>query len=247
MVKFQIASDFHIEIDHRENIPLREYIIPSADVLILAGDIGRIHKFDQLKKFLVQLCPQFQIVLYVLGNHEFYRVRNTEEKSMDDLIVTVKSLEQEIPNLYILDRSSVIIEDVCVIGTTLWSNSTVEIPPFVRISGMNLDRYNTMFKQNVDYISQMVEYCVEKKLKPMVVTHHCPTYSAIGKKDFDRYKSLYVSNLDYLLQTSKIHTWVYGHTHKNMDIYFQKKTRVISNQKGKGKDTDFSLNKVISV
>ena len=53
-VKIQIASDLHIE--YRSNIipnPL-DLITPSAEILILAGDIGSSYKYNQLN-FLIDI------------------------------------------------------------------------------------------------------------------------------------------------------------------------------------------------
>ena len=48
-----------------------------------------------------------------------------------------KSIEKDIHNLYILDRSSIVINDICITGCTLWTDPEVKIPKFiVRIHGM---------------------------------------------------------------------------------------------------------------
>ena len=248
MVKFQIMSDLHIET--LDEIPeIDTCIEPSADILILAGDIGRIHKYEQLKGFLVQLCPKFQVVLYVLGNHEYYKVDGIEVKTMKELLEDVYTIQKDIPNLHILDRSSVIVDDVCVIGCTLWTQATVNIPPFVvRIPNMNIVKYNDMFNRDLTYIETMIKYCAEKKLRLVVVSHHCPTYTISDKKD-NKYRSLYCSNLDHLLDRSRVHTWICGHIHVNFDLKTRNGTRLVSNQRGKPRDSivDFVKNKVITV
>lgn len=251
MVKFQIASDLHLETCDITP-PALSLITPSADVLILAGDIGRVHKYDQLRTFLSDLCQHFQFVLYVMGNHEYYRVRDYRDKTMNELYNDMLMIEQSIPNLYVLNRTSVIIEDVCVIGCTLWSHALVDnIPPYiVRVKGMTIDKYNNLHKQDVCYIEKMVKYCKNKNLKLLVVTHHTPTYSILtGKKNNDKYRSLYSSELDYLLDKDLVHTWVCGHIHINFDKITDNGTHLVGNQRGKPKDkiTDFLKNKVINV
>ena len=252
MVKFQIASDLHIEYKNDGKITsLQSYIDPSADILILAGDIGNLYKYEQLKGFLMALSPSFQYILYVPGNHEYYRARGYDEIPLTQLYDRLLQLDTEIPNLYILNRGCVCIEDVCVVGCTLWSEAKVDVPPFiVRIRGMNRDLYNRMHNKDIKHIRKMMKYCKKKKLKMLVVTHHCPTYKVVkGKKAEDKYVSLYASNLDPLLRGDYVHTWVCGHLHRNFDFTTTLGTRLVSNQKGKPRDdiTDFRTNMLIEV
>jgi Icc-related predicted phosphoesterase len=249
MVKFQIMSDLHIET-LSDNISVDDFVKKSADILILAGDIGRVHKYEQVKKFLKELCEKFEIVLYVLGNHEYYRVDNVPPKNMEQILADLETIRSEIPNLYILNRNSVIVEDVCIVGCTLWSQATLDVPPYiVRIPEMDTIKYNSLFKEDLYYIERMITYCQEKNLKLLVVTHHCPTYVISKRKATDKYKSLYCSNLDYLLDSKKVHTWICGHVHTNFDMKTRNGTRLVSNQKGKPKDkvSDYLLDKVITV
>lgn len=249
MVQFQIMSDLHIE-NLADNVSIEDFIKPSADILILAGDIGRVHKYNQLENFLKNLCPKFQFVLYVLGNHEYYRVDGIKIKTMDGILEDINQIKSQISNLYILNRSSVIIDDVCVAGCTLWSQANVNIPPYiVRIPEMNISKYNYLFNEDRTYIENMIKYCQNKKLKLLVVTHHCPSYLLGLRKKNDKYRSLYCSNLEYILDRKKIHTWVCGHVHNNFDIISRNGTRLVSNQKGKPKDgvINYFLDKVITV
>jgi len=250
---FQIVSDLHIETMNGTPSS-KDFITPSAPVLIMAGDIGRIRKYNQLKLFLEDVCKNFDIVLYVLGNHEYYKVKDMSDKTMDELYQDMLRIEAGIDNLYLLNRSSVIIGDVCIAGVTLWSQALVKVPPFiVRIKGMGTRKYNTLHQNDVRYIKKMVKYCSKNKLKLLVVSHHCPSYTPIdrwGKRHKkDRFKSLYSTNLDYLLDSGKIHTWVCGHLHINFDYLTKGGTRLVGNQKGKPKDrtTGFSMSKVICV
>lgn len=249
MVKFQIMSDLHIETLSGD-VSTDDFIKKSADILILAGDIGRVHKYAQLEKFLKELCAKFEIVLYILGNHEYYRVDNIRPKSMEEILIDLETIRAGIPNLYILSRNSVIIEDVCVVGCTLWSQAVVDVPHYiVRVPGMSTAKYNSLFRQDVNYIENMISYCQKKNLKLLIVTHHCPTYTINPQKAEDKYRSLYCSNLDYLLDGKKVHTWVCGHVHTNFDLKTKNGTRLVSNQKGKPKDKviDYVLDKVIAV
>ena len=64
MVKFQIASDLHIEFQNDSVPNPLSLITPSADILVLAGDVGSLYKHTQLEGFMKKLCSLFQVVLY---------------------------------------------------------------------------------------------------------------------------------------------------------------------------------------
>jgi hypothetical protein len=241
-------SDIHIET--LENYVIEDFITPTADILILAGDIGRVTKYNQLEKFLQDLCPKFKLVLYVLGNHEYYRVEGMRPLSMEEILQDINNIATKIPNLYILNRNSIIIGDVCIAGCTLWSRVNIDIPPYiVKIPRVNSYKYNYMFNKDFAYIQDMVKYCQKNKLKLVVVTHHCPTFAFTRRYGNDKFRSLYCTDLEHMLDEKNIHTWICGHVHINFDVVFKNGTRLVSNQRGKGKDniTDFSLTKVIEI
>jgi predicted phosphohydrolase len=249
MVRLQIVSDLHLEtmsITPTAN----SFIEPAADILIMAGDIGRLSKYEQLYIFLRDVSTMFKAVLYVLGNHEFYKSDDEDLLTYEELLLRAEKLQSEIPNLYILNRQSVVIDDVCIIGCTLWSQAINGVPPFiVRIHGMNTEKYNRLFYRDLSYIEHMIDYCRKRGLKLVVVTHHCPTYNVLKKRGKDKFRSLYASNLDHLLTQDKVHTWICGHNHSNFDYHTPLGSRLVSNQRGKPKDnvTDFSLSKTIIV
>jgi UDP-2,3-diacylglucosamine pyrophosphatase LpxH len=252
MTKFQIVSDLHIEYESNDVPDPLTLITPSADILILAGDIGSFYKYDQLKTFLVKLCFHFRVVIYVPGNHEYYTMKGYTPQRMNTLFQNFAHIEQSIDNLYILNRSSAQIDDVCIVGCTLWSDPKIQIPSYmVRIPGLNTIVYQQKHAGDLAYIKKMIKYCQKKEVKLLVVTHHCPTYSVITskKKLNDRYVSLYATDLDDLLNKEMVHTWVAGHIHSNFDLITEGGTRLVGNQKGKPRDriTDYNKSLVITV
>ena len=249
MTKFQIVSDLHIEYKTNKVPDPLTLITPTADVLILAGDIGSFYKFYQLETFLCDLCKYFKVVIYIPGNHEYYQTPGYESQTMSSLFNKFVMLEQSISNLYILNQSSIQIDDICVVGCTLWSNPNINVPKFiVRIDEMNTKVYKQKYNSDLLYIKKMIKYCKKKEKKLVVVSHHCPTYSVITKLN-DKYISLYASHLDNLLNKDMVHTWIAGHIHKNFDLITKGGTHLVGNQKGKPKDNikDFKKSMVIIV
>lgn len=249
MVKLQVASDLHTEFNKCDNY--LDLITPSADILILAGDIGSLYEYENLKNLLKKICEGFNTVIYVPGNHEFYYRKGHAPLSMKDLRHRLNMLGESIKNLYILDKGAVEIDGVCIAGVTLWSNPKVKLPSYiVQIKGVGNFEYANMFNSDVEYVKNVIEYCKQKELRLVVVSHHCPSYSLLEGCDKNpKFESLYASDLDYLLDGDSIHTWIFGHNHKNFDIKSEKGTRLVSNQKGKPKDriNNFSKNFCIKV
>lgn len=247
----QVVSDLHIEFKNDEIPDPLNYIIPVANILVLAGDIGSLYKINQLKGFLERLCPLFEVVLYVPGNHEYYTVQDCERLSMSKLIRRLYDIENDIANLFILNQSSVTIGDICITGCTLWSKTNISLPKFiVRIHGINNEIYDKKFNNDVRYINRMIDYCNQNNLKLVVVTHYCPTYEIISEhRKKDKYISLYTSELDHLLHKDKINTWICGHIHENFNVVTQGGTKIIGNQLGKPRDkiTDYKKDLIVEV
>lgn len=240
-ITFQIASDIHLE--HRDNNSpdITEFITPSADILILAGDIGSLYKIDQLFSFLKSACSAFDTVLYTPGNNEYYTPRDKSSfntpLSFEELNKRLYQMEAQLDNLVIMNKSSVQIENICFIGATLWSDIKTYIPKFiVRIHDMTAHKYAELYKNDLKYIDDMLAYCKQEKLIPVVITHHVPSYNLLpeSRKDY-KYASLYASELDDYITKSNAKIWISGHIHKNYNLLIGK-TRVLSNQIGKPSD-----------
>ena len=249
-LKFQIASDLHIENDASEYINTEDYITPVAPILILAGDIGNLYKKTQLYNFLEELCEKFIAVIYVPGNHEYYKIKSKESLPFYKLNFILKELEDELENLYILRQDCIQINDIIFAGCTLWSKYSLPyLPKFiVRISGFTKEYYNSLYYRDLKFIKKVIQYCSSNNKKLVIITHHVPTWNIDTIKKTDKYSSLYFSNLDYLLESNRVHTWICGHIHYNFDIKIGT-TRLVCNQKGKIKDKirDYSKKFLIEI
>ena len=74
-MKILILSDTHGHLDDRII-----YYTKKVEEIWHAGDIGSLYKFEQLQQFMEKLSQYFQIILYVPGNHEWYRQKNYKGK-----------------------------------------------------------------------------------------------------------------------------------------------------------------------
>ena len=120
-MRIALASDLHLEFG---DINLKND--GNADVLILSGDIctARVFRSGRTKKkfkrdlvldFFKRISFQFPQIVYVMGNHEHYDY---------DIAWTHDTLKAQLafPNLHILEKESVTINDVTFVGATLWTD-----------------------------------------------------------------------------------------------------------------------------
>ena len=227
-VKYQLASDLHIE--YLDNPKASDFIKKSADILVLAGDIGSLYKMDQLETFLRELSD-FQKILYIPGNHEFYIAKDIPPKPFNSLLRDLFDLEKRISNLIVMNCNSVIIDDVEFVGCTLWSNLGDNFFPKyrVRIYGFSNIVYQQQYDKNLQWLKRTLASSVTKDR--VVITHYPP----VNLTNRDKFSYLYSNALEYLLKPSNMVIWNFGHIHVNY-MYSKNTVLLITNQKGRVKD-----------
>lgn len=245
MFTCQVASDLHIERQYPQAPVVSDFLTPSADVLILAGDIGSLYYPDQLTVFLKSCVEKFNIVLYVPGNHEFsvlprsgpllprkwpffaLKRKGTPRTSkyqqlLQNLVKMVAGINQPLttPKLFLLNNESVVIGKHLFIGSTFWSRA-VEYNPRSPIAGIDKQAYNKLHQEARKYLDQMLQMGELGKYKPIVITHYPPSANGTLKSWWERDPTtmLYYSDSEDLLQRATI--WISGHTHYNYDYFFQ--------------------------
>lgn len=124
-MKFTVWSDLHSEMNGR-NLKLRD--VAAGDVLILAGDIlsaAHLHPntlvdlcSEQASDFLSEIFPKFRHVVYVFGNHEFYRSVISEARDAMRLWFR----ERGATNLTILENDWLDVGGAIIYGCTLWTD-----------------------------------------------------------------------------------------------------------------------------
>lgn len=107
-MKIHLLSDLHLEF----STPSDRFGAVDSDVVVLAGDIHTGAKGIAWAATVWTDRP----VIYVPGNHEYYRRTYVEHREM------MRKVAADYDNLYLLDRGAIVIEDVLFIGATLWTN-----------------------------------------------------------------------------------------------------------------------------
>lgn len=248
MVTFTLISDLHLQTPTNWQTFIKN---TSTDYLILAGDICRITKMDILLEFLTSVCLlPFKKVVYVCGNHEFY---NKQGYTYCGLLAILREKTRQLEKLVILNNEIINIEqNLRIFGTTLWSQLPDEwagpiLPIFdenglvVTRNWMHREHFTALHKLDTEILRARVE---NKRL--IVVSHYAPTFENTLKPEHYQTKQrfFYCSPLDQYLYKSKIYTWMFGHTHVNVDYLTRGDTRLVTNQyPGEG----FDNGKIISI
>ena len=230
-MRLHILSDLHLEFGHA-TLPAA-----NADVVVLAGDI---HLGREGRKWIRKQFFDTPVV-YVLGNHEFYR------HAIPDLTETLKK-ETDGSHIHILENSVFEFNGFRFLGCTLWTDfqsagnaqaamreAGKAIPDFEMITVSNdrlLRPADTveLHRGSVAWLKGQLSNC--DPAHTIIITHHAPSCRSIPPFYAGNIlNAAFASNLDELVETAGIPLWVHGHTHYNVD-YPLGSTRVLTNQRG---------------
>jgi predicted phosphodiesterase len=236
-MKIMIFSDLHLEFGAD--------FAPSsldADLVVLAGDIGKgmkaVHWANDAFK-----CKVVQIG----GNHEFY------SGHLDRTWLKMKGAAA--PHVHLLENQSFVWRGTRFLGSTAWTDFTLMGDPVAAareaVEGMNdykrirIDnsyrklRPGDVIKRNraaYDWLAS--ELAKPFDGKTIVITHHAPVPEVMGDEHHGPLNAAYSNNWPELV--AKADGWVFGHTHKVVDVEILG-CRVLSNPKGyPGEETGFN-------
>ena len=235
IMKMHILSDLHLEYSAFEP-PMVD-----ADVIVLAGDIWTGVRGIVWAR---QTWPDKEVV-FVPGNHEFYRSEIGIENEM---------MEQaaRLYGVHVLNRKEIVIGGVRFLGATLWTDFRL-FGEAERLNayaaGLNALRdfrvidygSKTLRPQDSAVFNADDVAWLERKLlnesfdgETVVVTHHLPSRRSVAERYSKQLLSAcFASDFDHLMGFSKV--WIHGHTHDSFD-YEINGTRVVCNPRGYSAD-----------
>ena len=239
-MKLWVLSDLHLEI-----APLKEPLkIPDADICIVAGDVTNKGILPSINWLATHIGPHVPVV-FVAGNHEFYKSFMTS--SLD-----AASKIDSGSGVHFLENSCVTIKDVVFCGATLWTDFDLFGQDWrelaMRRVKVAMNDYNQINLQKQPYSGlqpvhtykkhvesrRFLERCLEhnKGKKIVVVTHHAPSMRSVESKYRDDIvTTAFASDFDEFIETKQPALWVHGHVHHQVD-YVVGKTRVVVNPRG---------------
>lgn len=237
-MKYKILSD-----THGRNLPEQDFF---DGVLFLAGDVHEVKKFSSYKNIIQGLCNQNKMVIMTPGNHEYYGSNITKVHRQ------LKELQDEIPNFFVLLNETMVVDDVTIIGCTLWTDFDNGNPLSLYYAKLNMNDYKHIRNGPADYYwrhklrveeVQMMHHTSKKFIenelykipndgKVLVMTHHAPSFKSIPNRYLtDVLNGCYSSNLEDMIHGLEPDVWIHGHIHESKD-YFIHNTRILCNPMG---------------
>lgn len=256
-MKLKVLSDLHLE----HFVACQVYRVGEGDVLVLAGDILNAKHFKTdgylhavYDRFLNDCSKNYNKVLYVFGNHEYYgyNYEGTKKKIKDNLP----------DNFHILDNDTITIDNWNFVGFTLWTDFCNENPLEMMDAECYMNDYKAIrigpkyrklrandtvafHKESKQYLLNQLQTLNENVF---VISHHAPSLQSVPQEYKKHANGAYCSNFDNLIiNYPQIKYWVHGHTHNPFD-YMIENCRVICNPGGyPGQDTGFDPNFEIEI
>ena len=229
-MRIHVLSDLHIEVASWQPQPVE------CDVVVLAGDIGNHMQGMEWGRYI---WPDKEI-LYVPGNHEFYRLGRVE--TLREMRVRAREL-----GVHLLDNDEVVIAGIRFLGSTLWTDfnlfgedlkkaAMAEGKKYLNDFRLIRERFRVFSPARSVQLHKTSRAWLRAKLdesfpgKTVVITHHLPSARSVA----ERYKAsltsaCFASHLDDLMGASVL--WIHGHTHDSFD-YVLRGTRVVCNPRG---------------
>lgn len=241
-MKIQYASDLHLEFEANSRYLRKKPIVPTGDILLLAGDIGVLGEDYMKYPFWDWAAEHFRQTLVVPGNHEFYQ--------SEDLASFHAGMIREIrPNVKLCYNSVVAIDDVDFFLTTLWAHIRTEDAFYIRralsdfhyikYGGKRLEpeQFNREHQKTLQFLDSALKSSVSSKR--VVVSHHVPTELCMSPEfKGSTFNGAFVVELHDFIYDNHIDYWIYGHSHRNMPEVDINGTKVICNQLGYIEDNE---------
>ncbi|MFB2892638.1 metallophosphoesterase [Aerosakkonemataceae cyanobacterium BLCC-F50] len=234
-MKIICYSDLHFEFGWIFRPPADS----DADLMILAGDIITCKDYTPLSRFLQNWQ---KLVLYVMGNHEYYTRRPMPEEERKFR----QWLSERHPNVTLLLDEAIAVDGVHFFGGTMWTDFDCGNSQAMRTAQQQMNDYYKIYQPDGQPLTPAQTIVLHEIYKEkliawfendlsgarVVISHHAPVMNPNTQyKDSPFWPAFHSLDMLPLIESYQPALWVYGHTHECDDQTIGK-TRVISNQSG---------------
>lgn len=216
--------------------------VPDADVCVVAGDVSN-KGGERSLAYLAEQVGRFMPVVFVAGNHEFYR------GSVVEGLHYMRSAR--LPNVHFLEDDMVVLDGVRFLGCTLWTdfelggsqawNSHAAESLMNDYKAASLRKHPTWQRLQPRHTIEMHHRSrrfLEDALRmefdgpTVVVTHHAPHPKSVHPRfEGSTLNAAFASDLTELLEADGPELWVHGHMHDPSD-YRVGNTNILANPRG---------------
>lgn len=223
-----VVGDLHLDSwDHAKRDPFSAAlpVIATIDAMIIAGDLTNNpdRNWSGALARIGKLIPPAKI--FVLpGNHDYYGANLKYDKNL--------RLIAERHGVNFIQKSSFVLGGVRFLGCTLWSDFHLhgETEVSMTVAGRAMNDYVQIRRSAIDsrpitpvdtlevhrdHLDWLKgELAVPFAGRTVVVTHHCPSPTAIGADN--RLAPAFCSDLSGLIIERNPDLWLFGHTHRRL-------------------------------
>lgn len=196
-MRIQYCSDLHLGIQPTP-LDFTRLVVPTAPVLALLGDVGTPDSAE-FRRFIHWCCTQWARVLFVPGNHEFWRLTaETQHLTPDEILGSLRAFETQYPNFTLCWRTTFIGDDGNILlATPLWRpvpDDTDRSDPARVFDAATVTR---LYNEDIRWLQTELRHHIHKQV--IVLTHYEPFFATTHN-----------------LLTKPINAWICGHTHSTL-------------------------------
>lgn len=263
-LSLSILSDLHLDMHFRSQQQSKEDVqalfdpifrpngIESADVLVIAGDLGHYNSENlRIIGYLKELY--FKYIVCVLGNHDYYLLHRLQQLDYEtnsfNRIQEMRDGLNAIEGVYCLDGNIIVIEGIRFGGSDSWYDGAYLLRNLNPRGTYSMGRvrelwHHTMNDANYIFGIQRFDeiWDIEKpKIEAVyqecdvMITHVSPSINPEHIPDIhfrrDETTSFFTFNGEEYVKNTTAKVWIYGHTHTPND-YEWHGVRLICNQLG---------------
>jgi predicted phosphodiesterase len=276
-MKIQIVSDLHLEFWGNKKI--YNFIRPAADILCILGDLCCIDPVGckMIITFFKEISPKFRLIIWVPGNHEYYRDKQCPSCTIPEINKTARIITKKFKNIKYLNCETIdyLYKKTLYrfIGCILWTHipdsksKTIEetMSDYGKIY-TSWSKKNAKAKRlNYKYVNAWHSKCLQFIKSELTKTNKLKK-NIVDNKNINNIKNIilthhkpflgkrntpvqmaYESDQMKLLNSGQIHLWGYGHTHEKFHRKIGK-TILYSLPKGyRGQSTGFIKNQSVNI